>query len=88
MKRSKWKGIYFSLHTKIFDDLKKTKHILPVPRRLSIIPKFIGLTFKVYNGKNFKEIIIKEEMVGFKFGEFVKTRSDFVFKKKKKKKKT
>lgn len=88
MKRARWKGINTNLNRKSFDNLKKTKRALPIPRNLSIVPQFIGLTFKVHNGKNFKKIIVKEEMIGFKFGEFVRTRSDFVFKKKKKKKKT
>jgi small subunit ribosomal protein S19 len=90
MKRSKWKGLYVNLKLKKFNDLKKTKNPQPtliIPRNFSIIPKFIGLTFTVYNGKSLKKILIKEEMIGHKFGEFAKTRSEFVFKKKKRKKK-
>ena len=56
-----------------------------MPRNSSIIPKFIGRTYKVHNGKNLKKITIIKEMVGHKFGEFFKTRADFIFKKKKKK---
>ena len=91
MKRSKWKGLYVGLKLKNFNNLKKTKTLqspLTIPRNSSIIPKFIKSTFKVYTGKNFKKIVIKEEMIGHKFGEFAKTRSEFIFKKKKKKKKT
>lgn len=91
MKRSKWKGLYVGLKLKNFNNLKKTKTLqspLTIPRNSSIVPKFVKSTFKVYTGKNFKKIVIKEEMIGHKFGEFAKTRSEFVFKKKKKKKKT
>ena len=91
MRRSKWKGLYINLKLQTFNNLKKTKTPklpLVISRNSFIIPKFIGLTFKVYTGKNFKKILVKEEMIGHKFGEFAKTRSEFVFKKKKKKKKT
>lgn len=87
MSRSKWKGIYTNINSKNFKNLKKTKNTLLISRNSSIIPKFVGLTFEVYTGKNLKKISVTEEMVGYKFGEFAKTRSDFAFKKKKKKKK-
>lgn len=90
MKRSKWKGLYLNLKQNEFNDLKKTKKqqtLLIMSRNSVILPKFIGLTFKVHTGKTFKRILIKEEMIDHKFGEFAKTRSEFVFKKKKKKKK-
>jgi ribosomal protein S19 len=47
----------------------------------------VGLTFKVYNGKNYNEITIIDSMIGHKFGEFSFTRAKFIFKKKKGKKK-
>lgn len=78
MKRSKWKGFYVGPQ-----NLKKTTS--RISRNSSIIPKFIGQTFKVHTGKSFKEITITKEMLGHKFGEFSRTRADFVFKKKKKK---
>lgn len=89
MKRSKWKGLYINLKLKKLDNLKKTKKqqpLLTISRNSAILPKFIGLTFKVHTGKVFKKILIKEEMIDHKFGEFAKTRSEFIFKKKKKKK--
>lgn len=82
MKRSKWKGIYVKPK-----NYKDTSTFLRVSRSSSIIPQFIGQTFKVHNGKIFKEITITKEMLGHKFGEFSKTRAEFAFKKKKKKKK-
>lgn len=66
---------------------KDTSHFLRVPRSSTIIPKFSEQTFKVHTGKSLREIIVTKEMLGHKFGEFSKTRSEFAFKKKKNKKK-
>ncbi len=43
-------------------------------RRSTILPQFIGLTFGVYNGQKFIPVIVTENMVGHKFGEFAPTR--------------
>ena len=43
-------------------------------RRSTIIPEFVGYTFAVHNGKEFKNVYITEEMVGHKLGEFAPTR--------------
>lgn len=81
MKRSKWKGIY--INPENFNQEVSTSI---VSRNSSIIPNFIDKTFKVHSGKNFKEIKVTKEMLGHKFGEFFRTRAEFVLKKKKKKK--
>jgi ribosomal protein S19 len=47
-----------------------------------ILPKLIGLTLQIYNGKTFTVIKIIEEMVGHKLGEFITTRKQFSYKKK------
>jgi ribosomal protein S19 len=57
-----------------------------ISRSSEIVPAFLGLTFNVYNGKNYVEIVVTDEMIGHKFGEFSYTRSKFTFKKKNKKK--
>lgn len=83
MKRSKWKGVYIKP-----DKSKETSTtFIRVSRSSTIIPKFSGQTFKIHNGKNFREINVTKEMLGHKFGEFSRTRAEFAFKKKKKKKK-
>lgn len=46
-------------------------------RRSTILPQFVGLTFGVYNGKKFIPVLVTEEMVGHKFGEFSPTRTYF-----------
>jgi small subunit ribosomal protein S19 len=43
-------------------------------RRSVIMPDMVGLIICVHNGKTYVPVSIKEEMVGFKLGEFVPTR--------------
>ena len=44
-------------------------------RRSTILPQFVGLTFGVYNGQKHVPVIVNEDMVGMKFGEFSPTRT-------------
>jgi len=44
-------------------------------RRSTILPQFIGLTFGVYNGQKFIPVLVSDQMIGHKFGEFSPTRS-------------
>jgi small subunit ribosomal protein S19 len=44
-------------------------------RRSTILPQFVGLTFGVYNGHKFIPVLVTENMVGHKFGEFAPTRT-------------
>lgn len=86
MSRSRWKGPF--IDHKLFKDRKKNYEksqntIKTVFRSSEIIPKFIGISFNIYNGKNFSKTEITEEMIGFKLGEFSPTRKKFSFKKKK-----
>jgi small subunit ribosomal protein S19 len=43
-------------------------------RRSTILPQFVGLNFGVYNGQKHIPVMVTEEMVGHKFGEFAPTR--------------
>jgi len=43
-------------------------------RRSTILPQFVGLTFAVYNGQKHIPVMVTEDMVGHKFGEFSPTR--------------
>jgi small subunit ribosomal protein S19 len=43
-------------------------------RSLVIVPKLLGKTIHVYNGKEFVKVIIVEEMLGHRLGEFSPTR--------------
>ncbi len=43
-------------------------------RRSTILPQFVGLTFGVH-GKKHVPVLVTEDMVGHKFGEFSPTRT-------------
>lgn len=44
-------------------------------RRSTITPEFVGMTFAVHNGKSFVPVLVSENMVGHKLGEFSPTRT-------------
>ena len=44
-------------------------------RRSTILPQFVGLNFGVHNGQKFIPVLVTEDMVGHKFGEFAPTRT-------------
>lgn len=44
-------------------------------RRSMILPSFIGLTIAVHNGRQHVPVLITENMVGHKLGEFAATRT-------------
>jgi small subunit ribosomal protein S19 len=44
-------------------------------RRSTILPQFVGLTFGVYNGQKHIPVLVSEDMIGHKFGEFAPTRT-------------
>ncbi|MEQ9609672.1 MAG: 30S ribosomal protein S19 [Kiloniellaceae bacterium] len=81
MSRSVWKGPFVDSYM-----LKKAEAsrgsgrneiIKTWSRRSTIMPQFVGLTFGVYNGKKFLPVLVTENMVGHKFGEFAPTRTFF-----------
>lgn len=43
-------------------------------RACQISPEMVGFTFGVYNGKNHIEVLVTEDMVGHRLGEFSPTR--------------
>lgn len=44
-------------------------------RRSTVLPQFVGLTFGVHNGRKFIPVLVTENMVGHKLGEFAPTRT-------------
>lgn len=79
MTRSVWKGPFVDGYL-----LKKAeaarssarKDVLKTwSRRSTILPQFVGLTFGVYNGKKHIPVLVTEDMVGHKLGEFAPTRT-------------
>jgi small subunit ribosomal protein S19 len=79
MSRSFRKGLFVSssIFNKIsFLNLKKSKTIITTWSRSStILPIMIGHTIAVYNGREHIPILISDQMVGHKLGEFVQTRT-------------
>ncbi len=79
MTRSVWKGPFVDGYLiKKAEAVKASgRHeiIKTWSRRSTIIPEFVGLTFGVYNGKKFIPVLVTENMVGLKFGEFSPTRT-------------
>ncbi len=43
-------------------------------RDMIVLPEMVGLTFGIYNGKEFTEVTVQPEMMGCYFGEFAPTR--------------
>lgn len=79
MTRSVWKGPFFDESVvKKVEHAKKINSQKPIriwSRRSTILPEFIGFVFEVYNGKKFIPVVVREEMIGHKFGEFSPTRT-------------
>ncbi len=79
MARSLKKGYFIDLHLlkKVEDAVEKNnkKPIKTWSRRSMIIPDMIGLTLAIHNGKQHVPILVNENMVGHKLGEFVLTRN-------------
>lgn len=44
-------------------------------RRSMVIPEMVGLTISVHNGRQHVPVLISENMVGHKLGEFASTRT-------------
>ena len=79
MARSLKKGPFVDLHL-----LKKVESAVssntkrPIKtwsRRSMILPEMVGLTIAVHNGKAHVPVLVNENMVGHKLGEFAATRT-------------
>ena len=79
MPRSIKKGPFVDHHL-----MKKVEHSLetnnkrPIrtwSRRSMILPEMVGLTIAVHNGRQHVPILITEQMIGHKLGEFAATRT-------------
>jgi small subunit ribosomal protein S19 len=79
MPRSLKKGPFVDHHlmAKVETALEKNdrKPIKTWSRRSTIFPEFVGLTIAVHNGRQHVPVLISEEMVGHKLGEFAATRT-------------
>ena len=79
MSRSVWKvpfvDSYLLKKAEVSRGSGRNEIIKTWSRRSTIMPQFVGLTFGVYNGKKFLPVLVTENMVGHKFGEFAPTRT-------------
>jgi len=77
--RSVWKGPfvdgYLLKKAEVARGSGRKEVIRTWSRRSTILPQFVGLTFGVYNGHKFLPVLVTENMVGHKFGEFAPTRT-------------
>ena len=79
MPRSLKKGPFIDLHL-----IKKVEAAIasndrrPIKtwsRRSMIMPEMVGVTLAVHNGRQHVPVLVNEEMVGHKLGEFAATRT-------------
>ena len=79
MPRSVKKGPFVDHHLwKKVVAAKKANRRQPIKtwsRRSTIMPEFVGLMIAVHNGRQHVPILITENMVGHKLGEFAPTRT-------------
>ena len=79
MTRSSWKGPfvdgYLLKKAETARGSQRKDVIKTWSRRSTILQQFVGLTFGVYNGKKHIPVLVTEEMVGHKLGEFSPTRT-------------
>ena len=79
MPRSIKKGPFVDLHLeKKVKEAAETNNKRPIntwSRRSMIIPDMLGLTIAVHNGRQHVPVLITENMVGHKLGEFAPTRT-------------
>lgn len=54
--------------------IARNKDVKTHSRSLIIVPKMVGLSVNIHNGKEFVPIKITEEMLGHRLGEFAMTR--------------
>ena len=79
MARSIWKGPFVEGY--VLKKAEKARNsgkneVIKIwSRKSTILPQFVGLTFGVYNGKKHIPVMVSEEMIGQKFGEYCPTRT-------------
>ena len=78
MARSVWKGPfvdgYLLRKAETAREAGRNDVIKTWSRRSTVLPQFVGLTFGVHNGQKFIPVLVTENMVGHKLGEFSPTR--------------
>ena len=79
MPRSLKKGPFIDLHllkkVQVAAEKNDRKPIKAWSRRSMISPEMLGLTLAIHNGRQHVPVLVTEDMVGHKLGEFVLTRT-------------
>ncbi len=82
MSRSIKKGPYIAHHlekkiekARVSEEKGKRSIIKTWSRRSTITPNCVGHLFDVHNGRKFIKVLVTEDMVGHKLGEFSPTRT-------------
>ncbi len=79
MPRSLKKGPFVDHHlakkVEVASAANSKKPIKTWSRRSMILPEMIGLTIAVHNGKAHIPVLVNEDMIGHKLGEFALTRT-------------
>ena len=79
MPRSVKKGPFVDAHllkkAREAQDKNDRRPIKTWSRRSMIVPNMVGLTIAVHNGKQHVPVLVSENMVGHKLGEFAQTRT-------------
>lgn len=79
MPRSLKKGPFIDLHllkkVEVAAEKNDRRPIKTWSRRSMILPNMVGLTIAVHNGRQHVPVLVSEEMVGHKLGEFAVTRT-------------
>ncbi|MBX2839531.1 MAG: 30S ribosomal protein S19 [Gammaproteobacteria bacterium] len=79
MPRSLKKGPFVDHHlVKKVEEAKAANSKRPIKtwsRRSMILPDMVGLTIAVHNGRQHVPVLVSENMVGHKLGEFAATRT-------------
>ena len=79
MPRSIKKGPFLDAHlANKVGEAQRTGNKKPIKtwsRRSTIMPDFIGLTIAIHNGRQHVPVLISDNMVGHKLGEFAATRT-------------
>lgn len=79
MPRSLKKGPFIDLHllkkVEVAVEKNDRRPIKTWSRRSMIMPEMVGLTIAVHNGRQHVPVLVNEEMVGHKLGEFAITRT-------------
>lgn len=73
--RRKIKRGFTEVEKKFLEEIKKdNKNIKTQVRDMIVLPQMVGITIKIYNGREWTNLMVEREMLGHRLGEFSQTR--------------